>query len=284
MACISLRPALVWPPSDGGAPVPKSIRVPLAVLLAVSLVAGCGGKKDESPHFYAAASLTDVAQELVETWLENGGEVVPVLASSSTLARQIREGAPAALFLPANQQWMDYLVRETERVISSSRLDLLGNRLALIVPPGNPADVSEIADLTGRGVRDIALGDPEHVPAGIYAAAWLEAAALWPKVMGKLRPAGDVRAALAWVERGEVDAGLVYLTDARIGDVEVVALLDPALIPPIRYPLALIAPEDSGVPTEAALAFHRWLQGDEASAIFSRHGFQPLAARSYHGS
>ncbi len=91
------------------------------------------------------------------------------------LARQIREGAPAQLFLSASQQWMDYLVRETDRVRSASRLDLLANRLVLVVPPDNPGDIESVADLS-EPFDGLALGDPEHVPAGIYAAAWLREA------------------------------------------------------------------------------------------------------------
>ncbi len=250
----------------------------LSILLALLALSGCGGKKPESIHFYAAASMTDAVSELAELWNDQGGiEVVPVFAGSSTLARQIREGAPAQLFLSASQQWMDFLVRKTDRVRSASRLDLLANRLVLVVPPDNPGDIESVADLS-EPFDGLALGDPEHVPAGIYAAAWLRGAGLWKQVENRLRPAVDVRAALAYVERGEVDAGLVYFTDARLGDVEVVAQLDPGLHPPIRYPLALIEPEKKGEELgEEILRFHRWLLGEEAGAVFRRHGFETLS-------
>lgn len=250
-----------------------------ALMLVLLLLAGCGGEEPERIHLYAASSLTDAVSELAELWNDEGGvEVVPVFAGSSTLARQIREGAPAELFLSASQQWMDYLVRETDRVRSASRLDLLGNRLVLVVPAENPAGiqtVGDLADLEGG----LALGDPEHVPAGIYAAAWLRNAGLWERVEPRLRPAVDVRAALAYVERGEVDAGLVYLTDARLGDVEVISQLDPRLHSPIRYPLALIEPEkgDAGL-GEDVLRFYRWLLDEKAGAVFRRHGFDTLSA------
>jgi molybdate transport system substrate-binding protein len=248
------------------------------VLLALLALSGCGGKEPERIHFYAAASMTDAVSELAELWNDRGGiEVVPVFAGSSTLARQIREGAPAELFLSASQQWMDYLVRETDRVRSASRLDLLANHLVLVVPPGNPGGIESVADLADP-FDGLALGDPEHVPAGIYAADWLRNAGLWQRVQNRLRPAVDVRAALAYVERGEVDAGLVYLTDARLGDVEVIAQLDPKLHPPIRYPLALIEPEKKGEElAEEVLSFHRWLLGETAGAVFRRHGFDTLS-------
>jgi len=249
--------------------------------LCCALFATCGDRDGQVIHFYAAASLADAAQELAAVWSEQSEtEVRPVLASSSTLARQIREGAPATLFLSASQDWMDYLVRETDRVDSPSRLDLLENTLILVVPPGNPAGVETPEDLAAKGVEHLALGDPEHVPAGIYAARWLKAAELWSAVKGKVRPAQDVRAALTYVERGEVEAGIVYLTDAQAGEVEAVALLDPALIPPIRYPLALILKDGEEEPDPKGTAFHRWLRGKEASAIFARHGFRPMSAAS----
>ncbi len=250
----------------------------LSAILILFALTGCGGKEPERIHFYAAASMTDAISELAELWNEQGGiEVVPVFAGSSTLARQIREGAPAELFLSASQQWMDYLVRETDRVRSASRLDLLSNRLVLVVPPDNPGGIESVADLADLE-GGLALGNPEHVPAGIYAAAWLRNAGLWPRVENWLRPAVDVRAALAYVEQGEVDAGLVYLTDARLGDVEVITQLDPRLHPPIRYPLALIEPEKRGeVLSEDVLRFHRWLMDEEAGAVFRRHGFHTLS-------
>ncbi len=248
------------------------------LLLTLVVFTSCGRKEPERIHFYAAASMTDAVSELAEMWNAQGGTpVTPVFAGSSTLARQIREGAPAELFLSASQQWMDYLVRETDRVRSSSRLDLLANRLVLVVPPGNPADLADLADLADGLKGGLAIGDPDHVPAGIYAAAWLKHAGLWEFVEKDLRPAMDVRAALAYVERGEVDAGLVYFTDARVGDVDVVAQLDPTLAPPIRYPLAIIEPDkkDESLTTET-LQFYRWLLSPRAGEIFRRHGFTPL--------
>lgn len=260
----------------------KTFIIPSGIAaLLLSLLVGCGRDEPERIHFYAAASLTDAVSELAEVWNARGViEIVPVFASSSTLARQIREGAPAQLFLPASQQWMDFLVRETDRVRSESRLDLLANRLVLIVPPGNPKNLRTASDLSAK-LDGIALGDPDHVPAGIYAATWLKEAGLWDALRRQLRPAKDVRAALAYVERGEVDAGIVYFTDARVGDVEVVTLLDPLLTTPIRYPLALIDPADDDERlAPEVLAFYRWLLGPASATVFRRHGFAPLSVGS----
>lgn len=256
----------------------RRFRIVGALFMVALLGAACGRRQPERIHFYAAASLTDAVTEIAAVWEADGGRppVLPVFASSSTLARQIREGAPAQLFLSANEQWMDELVRETARVRSDSRLDLLSNRLVLVVPPGNPAGLESPADLA-KHIDGIAIGDPEHVPAGSYAVAWLQSAGLWHQVKRELRPAKDVRAALAYVEKGNVDAGIVYFTDAQVGNVEVVAVLDSRLAPPIRYPLALIEPADEDDElAPGAVSFYRWLTSPRAAAIFRKHGFLTL--------
>jgi len=162
-------------------------------------------------------------------------------------------------------------------VRSDSRLDLLSNQLVLVVPPGNPAAIQAPADLTKK-LHGIAIGDPKEVAAGACAVAWLKAAGLWHQVKRELRPAKDLRDALAHVEEGDVDAGIVYLTDAKVGDVEVVAQLDGRLGPPIRYPLALIDPPDKDdALAPAAVSFYRYLTSPHAAAICRKHGFLTLA-------
>jgi molybdate transport system substrate-binding protein len=252
--------------------------------LALLGLATCGGacarRQPERVHFYAAASLSEAVAEIAAAWDAAGGKpaVQPVFASGATLARQIREGAPAQLLLADNEQWLDYLVQETRRVRSDSRLDLLANRLVLVVPPGNPAGIEAPADLTRR-LDGIAIGDPEAVPMGAYAVAWLKSAGIWHQVKRELRPGKDERKALAYVEEGEVDAGIVYFTDAKAGNVEVVAVLDDRFAPPIRYPLALLDPADADTElAPAAVSFYRWLTSPRAAAIFRKHGFIPIVA------
>jgi molybdate transport system substrate-binding protein len=249
---------------------PKSKLLAASVLLLALF--SCSERKDDDLQFYAAASLSDAARELCLIWnAADSVRVSPVLASSSTLARQIVQGAPASIYLSASKDWMDHLARESDRIIK--RRDLLSNRLAIIVPLINPIGIKSAGDLSKRGIQRLAIGDPTHVPAGIYAKAWLEDANLWKAVEDRLLPARDVRAALAYVERGEADVGIVYASDAKSADLKPVALLDPPQDMPILYPLALLAEPDGRAPESSAHRFYDWLAGPEAHEIFVKHGF-----------
>ena len=220
---------------------------------------------------FAAASTTDAVQAVVSAFRKAHPDT-PVRASfaaSSTLAKQIARGAPADLYLSANVDWMDYL-QERGAIQADSRIDLLGNRLVLIAAPD--AEVSADLDaLPGAlGDRRLAIGDPDHVPAGIYAKQALQTLGLWDGLRDRAAYAADVRAALALVGRGEAAAGIVYATDARISDrVRRVATLPADSHAPIDYPLARVAGADG--PGVAALdAFFR---SKTARAIFRDHGF-----------
>ncbi len=242
-----------------------------ATVLLLSLLS-CSGREDGDLQFYAGASLSDAARELCEIWnAADSVRVSPVLASSSTLARQIVQGAPASIYLSASRDWMDHLARESDRILE--RRDLLSNRLAIIVPLINPVGIKNAGDLSKRGIQRLAIGDPTHVPAGIYAKAWLMEAGLWDAVKNRLLPARDIRAALAYVERGEADAGIVYASDAKSANLKPVALVDPPREMPIRYPIALLAGPDGRAPESSAHRFYDWLAGSEAREIFQKHGF-----------
>lgn len=240
-------------------------------MLAVStaLVAPAPAAEDQ-PLVFAAASLTDAMTAVAEAYTaETGHDVALVFASSSALARQIENGAPAAQFISANPAWMDRL--EVAGLLQAgSRSDLLGNRLALIAPADFAAEASTGLDLVallddGR----LAMGDPDHVPAGIYAKAALLSLGLWEAARPRLARTGDVRGALALVARGEAPLGIVYATDAAATDrVRVVALLPADSHPPIVYPAALRA--GAG---DRARAFAGFLRGDAARRIFTAHGF-----------
>lgn len=229
---------------------------------------------------FAAASTTDAVNEIAEAFAaKTGGSMRPVLASSSTLARQISQGAPADIFLSANVEWMDHLDQQ-QLLAADSRAPLLSNRLVLIAPadsalqlrlaPGLP-----LRDLLGGG--RLAVGDPAHVPAGIYARQALEALGLWDQVADRLAQAANVRAALALVDRGEAVAGVVYETDAAISPrVKIVDAFPDDVTPPITYPLAIVTGHDR----PAVRAAYEFLKSDEATAIFAKYGF----TRAHAGS
>jgi len=227
---------------------------------------------------FAAASLTDAMQDVSVAWQQAGHAPLRLtFASSSTLARQIEQGAPANLFASADQRWMDYLAQR-ELVAANSRRDLLANSLVLVVPRDRARQVAigpglDLDALLGPGGR-IATGDPAHVPAGIYAKQALTALGLWPRAEPRLARAEDVRGALLLVERGEAPAGIVYATDASASaGVAVAGTFPEGTHDRITYPFAVT--RDGGTPEARALLL--FLAGPEARAIFERRGFAVVA-------
>lgn len=223
---------------------------------------------------FAAASTTEALTEAAEHFARAGlGRVRGVFAGSSLLAKQIENGAPADIYLSANPAWMDYLGQRGHIDIASRR-DLLANSLVVIAPADGPSsgafDVS--ADIVAAlGDRRLAIGDPDHVPAGIYARRALEALGLWPALEDRLIRTADVRVALHLVARGEAPLGIVYASDATAFDgVRVAAMLAPAAHAPIRYAIALVAGRDN----QAAHRFLEFLATPEMAALFRRHGFE----------
>lgn len=231
----------------------------------------------EGITIFAAASTTDTVQALAKTYeAERGVRVTCSFAASSTLARQIENGAPADLFLSADQTWMDHLAKK-QAIVPRSRVDLLANTLVLIAPAGkSPAITVEQAFAIGDAFTGrLAIGDPTNVPAGRYAKDAFTALGWWEVLSGRLAPTADVRAALKLVELGETDLGVVYATDARAGaKVAVVATIPGHLHTPVRYPIALTT-----TAKPAAAAFLVYLQSAPARAVFTAAGFSmPSAA------
>lgn len=240
----------------------------LAVWLFISSPASA-----ERVLIFAAASTTDAITEIIETYqTATGAEVAASFAASSALARQIENGAPAHVFLSAAPLWVDYL-EERGLLVVGSRRDRLGNRLALIAPLDSTFDAAaglgnSWLDHLGDGY--LAMADPDHVPAGLYGRAALQSLGLWQSVSDRVVRGNNVRAAMALVERGEVPLGIVYQTDARASaDCRIISLFPETDHPPIRYPLALVAGQD----TEDARAFYDHLLSPDAGAVFERHGF-----------
>ena len=226
---------------------------------------------------YAAASLTSALQDLSKTAEKQGISLRMSFAGSSILAKQIALGAPADMYFSANVKWMDFLA--TEKLIEpNTRINLLGNALVIISPKNEKFDIKPHADFDFPNAfhGQLALGDPSHVPAGIYAVESLKKLGWWALLKHRIAPTMDVRGALTLVSRGECAAGIVYATDATISDgVAVIATLPDSLLhTPIVYPIAIV--KGRHTPTvEAAMHF---FQSDTAAAVFQRYGFRVLVS------
>ncbi len=233
----------------------------------------CDGSVTEtkSVQVMVAASAEQAVQEVLAGCGDVDGVQTTVAAgSSATLARQIELGAPAHLFLSANTGWMDHL-EGAGRIEAASRVALLANRLVVVAPASSTGRDSVVDLVAALGDGRLAVGDPDHVPAGIYARQALEALGQWDALEPRLARGADVRAALAFVERGEVPLGIVYATDAASSsDVVVVAELPSTLHDPIVYPLARVSHAE---PLAGVDATWSCLQTEAAAAVFARHGF-----------
>jgi molybdate transport system substrate-binding protein len=224
---------------------------------------------------FAAASLTDAMQDVSTQWAQAGHPPLRLsFGASSTLARQIEQGAPANLFASADEIWMDYLVGK-KLIAADTRKDLLGNDLVLVVPANHPQHVTiragfDLLGMLGPNGR-LATGDPAHVPVGIYAEQALKKLGLWNAITPRLAPTDDVRSALLLVERGEAPAGIVYATDAAVSKAVMVAGTFPAdSHDPVAYPFAVTKSGD----TPEARALMTFLSGPQAREIFAKRGFK----------
>lgn len=225
---------------------------------------------------FAAASTTNAITEIGELYAaQKKGHITTSFASSSTLAKQIAGGAPADVYLSANVKWMDFL-EEKSVIDKATRFDLLGNRIVLIAPAKSSIcniaieEGVDLAALLGSQGR-LAMGDPEHVPAGMYGKKAMQRLGLWDQVKDRLAPMKDVRAALVMVERSEVPVGQVYATDAAISKkVRVVGTFPVESHPPIVYPVAAVG----GKKTPGAVSFLKFLKTPEARAVFEKYGFE----------
>jgi molybdate transport system substrate-binding protein len=247
------------------------IRRARLALLCFSLClapASSAGTEGASLKIYAAASTKDAVETIAKQFQGETGILVEVSPGpSSKLAKQIVEGAPADLFLSADQANADYLERNH---LVDRRRKLLGNRLVVAVPSDGEVALSRLADLARDDVKEVALA-LEKVPAGEYARQALRKAGVWDAIAGKVIGGEDVRATLAFVERG-ASCGIVYATDT-VGDSKVrVALeIDPALHAPIEYPLVLVKREGAG---SDATRLYEYLASEKAAPVFRAARFQ----------
>ena len=245
----------------------------LGLFLCIAYCAAALADEPAAVTVFAAASTTNALTDIGRLFGENQlGRFIPSFAASSTLAKQIEQGAPADIFISANPKWMDYL-QQRGLLAPGTRFNLLGNRLVLIAPKEGKAGISIAPgfDLAGLlGTDKLAMGDPDHVPAGIYGKQALESLGIWQAVAPKVARCKDVRAALVLVERAEAPLGIVYATDAAISrKVKVIGTFPENSHAAITYPVAVLA----GRETYTARAFLRFLKSPQATAIFNRYGF-----------
>jgi molybdate transport system substrate-binding protein len=222
---------------------------------------------------YAAASLKPALDEILAMPAAKAlGEIAPSYAASSALAKQIEAGAPADLFVSADEAWMDYLA-ERGHLVAGTRGDLLRNTLVLVAPAGSTARlaIAPQFDLLGAlGDGRLALAEPNSVPAGKYAKAALQQLGVWESVQAHVVATENVRAALALAARDEVPLAITYRSDAvSEPKVREVAAFPPSSHAPIVYPAALVQGHDSA-PARALLSL---LRGAPARAVFLKYGF-----------
>jgi molybdate transport system substrate-binding protein len=219
----------------------------------------------------AAVSLTDVLTAAARDYPDvGGGRVLFNFAASNILARQIVNGAPVDMFISADEAQMD-LVERAGLIIEGSRVDLVTNLLAIVVPNDRPRKFASVRDLLDPAFQRIAIGDPAAVPAGVYAKQYLEREQLWQPLLPRIVPTGSVRAALSAVESGAADAAIVYRSDARPSTRASLAWLVPAdRGPRIVYPAARIRGARGA--SEAA-RFLLYLRSEPGTVIFERFGF-----------
>lgn len=243
----------------------------VAARFAAAMLAGCGGGDRGVVTVSVAASLQNAMAEIGPAFERShpGTKVNFNFGGSGALEQQIENGAPADVFLPASPKPMDRLA-DKGLIVPGTRRDLLHNRLVLVARKDS-AGPNSFEELARPEVKLIALGEPESVPAGDYGRQVLQALHVWDAVQSKLALAKDVRQVLAYVETGNAEAGIVYATDARESDrVRVAATAPEETHRPVVYPVAVV--KDSHNPA-VARTFIAFLAGDEASAVFVRHGF-----------
>lgn len=219
----------------------------------------------------AASSLTGALKEINAAFsAQTGRDVVLNLGASNVLVRQILAGAPADVFVSADAAKMDELEDRGE-VAAGTREDQLSNTLVVVVPGDSTLQITDAADLAGAAVGRVVTGDPKAVPVGVYAREYLTGRGLWDRISPKVVAAESVRAALAAVESGNIEAGIVYKSDAVVSKKVRVALEIPASDGPlIRYPMAVL--KEAADPA-LARQYLEYLDSAASKLVFEKFGF-----------
>jgi len=223
---------------------------------------------------FAAASLSDAFKEIAPLYATASGNTLRFnFGASGTLARQIKEGAPADVIFSADELRVDQL-EKAGLLLPGTRRALVANTLVVVVSAEGGVPVKALDDLAGAAVRRIAIGEPATVPVGTYTKEYLQKTGDWKKLIDKMVPLDTVRAALAAVEAGNADAGFVYKTDALVSKKVKIAIEVPrAEGPKITYPVAVLKDAKQA---EAARALVEFLAGAEAQKVFAKYGFLPV--------
>jgi molybdate transport system substrate-binding protein len=248
----------------------KLLSLVAAILAAIS-IAGCAAPA-ATVNVSAAASLTDAIKEVNKLYIEANPNVTIIanFGGSGTLQKQIENGAPVDVFISAAAAQMDALQMQ-KLIIDDTRRDLLINKVVLIVPSGNPLEIGDFKDLVSDKVKKVAIGDPKSVPAGMYAQQIFDKLGIADSLKSKLVLAADVRQVLTYVESGNVDAGIVFITDAKIsGKVKIVANAPDDINSKVVYPVAMIRGSKNIL---VALGYEGFLFSNQAREVFQKFGF-----------
>lgn len=258
-----------------------SLWILLAVGIALVLIGGCGPAPTKVPaaapaelNVSAAVSLKDSLAEIQKQYQATHPNVKINynLGASGFLQQQIEQGAPADIFISAGVKQMDELQKKG-LINPQSRINLVTNQLVLIVPQQSILPLHAFTDLCQGTVQKFAMGEPTVVPAGQYARQVLERTGLWDDVKAKAVLTKDVRTVLAYVETGNVEAGIVYKTDvASSGKVKIAAAAPAGSHDPIIYPAAILAHTKQ---PQIAQDFFSYLTGPQGQAVFAKYGFLP---------
>lgn len=220
----------------------------------------------------AAASLKDSMQELQKLYATEKPNVKITynFGASGTLQQQIEQGAPADIFMSAATKQMDAL-KQKNLLVDDTVKNLLENNVVLIAPKDS-SEIKDFADLAGDKVKKVALGEPKSVPVGQYSQDVLNSLKIMDKVQPKAVLAKDVKEVLTWVETKNVDAGIVYETDAKVSDkVKIVATAPANTHKPVLYPVAVIKNSKN---VDAAKDFLNFIASDKGKAVFEKYGFK----------
>lgn len=254
----------------------RKITIAILISCLFSLLSSCSQEKEEHIQMTisAAASMKDVLTELKELYEQNHQvDLLFNFGGSGALKQQIIQGAPVDLFISASKDHVDELV-EKEHILTNYHSPLVANSLVLIAPKNDNSIHLRLSHLQGQSIEKIAIGIPETVPAGSYAKEVLQNAKLWNQIEDKLIYTKDVSQVLTYVETKNVDAGIVYKTDALTSKkVEVTENINPSLHSPIMYYFGVLANTTNSKESKSLFEF---LQSPTAQQVFTKYGFNVL--------